>query len=282
MNNVKWKWVHTALVLALALALIHVVTNAVHDNSPKYAWWLLMVCLALFIVILGHGITGSYRGAFIDDRNVISLSRFQILAWTVLILSAFLTAALWNISHKVPDPIDSIQLEPSLWMLMGISTTSLVASPLILSGKKSQQPDAGQMNEVFQLLETKGQGNATNQGLVVGNKDISQARWTDMFTGEETGNAAHLDLARVQMFFFTIVVLLAYGVALASMFAGSEVVTNGVTGFPKLSEGLLALISISHVGYLANKAAPLSKTDQGGGSGGSAPPAPDADQPAVG
>ncbi|MCE9685815.1 hypothetical protein LZP73_06235 [Shewanella sp. AS16] len=282
MNNAKWTRVHTTLVLLLIGALIYIATNLEVYFSLIGIWSALTACIVVFIVILGHGITGSWRGAFIDDRNVISLSRFQMLAWTALVLSAFLAAALWNIGLNVQDPIDSIQLEPSLWMLMGISTTSLVASPLILSGKKSQQPDASQVNEVFELLENKGEGAATNRGLVVGNKYISQARWGDMFTGEETGNAAHLDLARVQMFFFTIVVLLAYAVAVATMFANVDVIDIPVTAFPKLSQGLLALIGISHVGYLANKAAPLSATSQNGGNASNAPSAADAERPAVG
>lgn len=280
MNTVKWTWIHTLVTILLAGAVLIGVFARRADLSLFGLWGGLMLCFAVFIVITGHGITGCWRGAFIDDRNVISLSRFQMLAWTVLILSAFMAAALWNISLHLPQPLDVLKLEPSLWMLMGISTASLVASPLILSGKKAQQPDAQQMGQVFELLKDKGEGEATNQGLVVTNRDIRQARWTDMFTGEETGNAAHLDLARVQMFAFTIVALLTYGVALAEVFRQPDILTKGVTEFPKLSEGLLALIGISHVGYLAHKAAPVSKTGQGDGSG--QPPAADDDTPAQG
>ena len=41
------------------------------------------------LVIAGLGITGVWRGAFIDERNMISLPRFQMLVWTVLVLSAY-------------------------------------------------------------------------------------------------------------------------------------------------------------------------------------------------
>jgi hypothetical protein len=109
--------------------------------------------------------------------------------------------------------------------------------------------------------------------------DIKQARWTDLFTGEETGNAAHMDLSRVQMFFFTLVSLITYGVALGGMFVHPDVFTKGVTAFPTMPEGLLTLIGISHTGYLASKAMPTSQ------SGSAQPPQAPAgapDQPAVG
>jgi len=61
------------------------------------AWILVFVSLAAFTIVCGQIVTGQRMGALIDSRNVMSLSRFQIVLWTLLILSAYLTAALHNI-----------------------------------------------------------------------------------------------------------------------------------------------------------------------------------------
>jgi len=93
-----------------------------------------------------------------------------------------------------------------------------------------------------------------NKGLVVTNINRENARWSDMFTGEELTNFAHLDLARVQMFFFTVIVAIAYTIAIANMFIYSD--SNGISTMPSLDESMLSLIAISHGGYLVSKGVP--------------------------
>lgn len=272
-----WSKFHTIALLTLLFALVYLALAIKEHLSLVEAWFTIMGIVTMFMLILGHGITGAWRGVFIDDRNVISLSRVQILAWTVLILSAFMAGVFWNIACSIPQPLDQVKLDATLWMLMGISSTSLVASPLILSRKKIQTPSAEEMQSTFDLISKEGGGEQKSQGLIVANKEISQASWTDMFTGEETSNAAHVDLSRVQMFFFTIVSLITYGVVLGDMLHNSTK-ESGVTNFPGLPEGLLALIGISHAGYLSMKAMPVSQT------GSTSVPTVDPvnDQPAVG
>jgi len=281
MADKQWKWFHSVVVALLVAALAFLAVNIHQYYTPLCAWWMLMGIVAGAILIIGHGVTGAWRGAFIDERNVISLSRFQLLAWTVLILSAFMTAAFWNVGlGTLSQPLDEIKLAPTLWLLMGISTASLVASPLLLSGKKAQTPNAAERDQTFELLRQQGDGQVSNQGLVVTNTDIGNARWSDMFTGEETGDAAHMNLSRVQMFFFTLVALLTYGVALGGMFRDPVFIGAGFGAFPMLSEGLLALIGISHTGYLAAKGVSNSQTANAGAP--TVTPDSGNDQPAVG
>ena len=96
------------------------------------------------------------------------------------------------------------------------------------------------------------------EGLIVENQDPRQARWSDLFRGEETANAAQLDLGKIQMFYFTIVLLIAYAVALGEDLASLSIVTT----FPELSEGMIALLGISHAGYLTHKAVPHGKAEE--------------------
>ena len=77
----------------------------------------------------------------------------------------------------------------------------------------------------------------------------------DLFQGDEIGNAAHLDLGKVQMFFFTLVMVFTYAAALAHTFFN---VSSGITELPALDQGMVTLLGISHADFLANKAIPHS------------------------
>jgi hypothetical protein len=90
------------------------------------------------------------------------------------------------------------------------------------------------------------------------------ARWSDLFSGEETANASVLDMAKIQMFFFTLVIVVAYCSALGSMFLDS-LGANGspISTFPSIHPSMVILLGISHTGYLTNKAVPHSKQKTG-------------------
>lgn len=279
----SWTLGHTIAWIVFIIALPIACTYQM--EHPREMWWMLIIGFAAISLITGHGITGSWKGALVDGRNTVSLSRFQMVAWTILILSALCVAVFWNIYGVVSVPKDvtnsvNITLPGELWLLMGISTASLVGSPLILSGKKKLQPDQREMEKTFELLTQQGydENKLSNEGQLIVNVSPDQARWSDLFTGEETGNFAHLDLARLQMFFFTLISLLVYGVAIAGMF---ETAAGPIKTFPELSEGLLALIGISHTGYLAAKGIANSQTGSGPSGDQPASSAQD-DQPAVG
>jgi len=251
-----WKSSHTWALLAI-LAGIILVGLFTPPGLRLWAWLIVMVLLALFSIIAGYGITGLWWGLLIDERNKMSLSRFQMVLWTILILSAILTAALFNVALGLADPV-SISIPAELWLLMGISTTTMVGSPLILSTKRTREADDYDTARAFdRIISNQGvDPNALDtKGLVIINTDPREARWSDMFRGEEVGNGGQLDLGKIQMFYFTIILVLAYGSALSSLFAN---VTSGITAFPALDASMVALLGISHAGYLTNKAIPHS------------------------
>ena len=88
-------------------------------------------------------------------------------------------------------------------------------------------------------------------GTLYANGDIADATFTDLFEGEELNNASVIDLARVQMFFFTIVIAISYAVLLFEQISTGEFAT--MDAFPRLGQGALALLGISHAGYLGGK-----------------------------
>lgn len=256
----RWSWAHTAATLLLPVALVVAMIQVAASSRLLLAWWIALAGMTIFVLVCGHGITRRWLGALIDERNVMSLSRFQMAAWTVVVLSAFLTAVLWNVlDPNNHDPLN-VAVSQELWILMGISTTSLVASPLILSGKAERVPDASEAATTFELLAQQGDDKAkvATKGQLVVNTDLSQARFSDMFTGEEAGNAAHLDLTRLQMFFFTLVTLASYAIAVGYCF--QQLPHGPITQLPPLNSSMLVLIAISHAGYLAAKSVPHSQT----------------------
>ena len=105
---------------------------------------------------------------------------------------------------------------------------ALIASPLI----KTQKHD-------------KIQTNAT----------VQEAKLSDFFRGEEGGDFLKLDLSKVQMFYFTVIVIGAYAVALANVFTTTQ---NAISSLPTLDGGVVALLGVSHAGYLTSKAVPKS------------------------
>ncbi len=251
----RWKWFHSTGALATIIALPLAAVGLALGHHPLAMWLSSLILMAAFVVLVGHGLTGFYRGVFIDERNVISLSRLQMVVWPLLVLSGFFAAAMLNLAWNHDTPL-AIGVPQQLWIMMGISTTALVGSPLLLSPKKDKLANNNELaNTQGQINGAQGiaQASTGNIGQLVVNKNIADARWSDMFTGEEVGNAAHVDMTRLQMFFFTLITIIAYGYALGRMF--SWLVDAKIGQLPDLDQSMLTLIGISNAGYLTGKGA---------------------------
>lgn len=262
-----WTGLHTLAVLAI-VALVIVVGLKAHDwgnvfgggpsSGPLKAWIAMMILFLIFIVVVGHGITGLWAGALIDDRNKMSLSRLQMILWSILVLAALITAALSNIMFDPTGTPLAIAIPGELLLAMGISTTSLIGSPLILNSKRAT-PNQAEFNQTLSILTSRDDPGAKygNEGLIVTKAAPKDAQLDDLFRGEETGNAAQIDLSKIQMFYVTLILLVAYGAAIGAAFAD---VKGLITALPAIDASFIALLGISHAGYLTSKVAPHSKT----------------------
>jgi hypothetical protein len=252
-----WMVWHSLSLLSLLVSITLVEVLMPHAMRVT-AWLTILLLMALFALIAGHGVTGTWLGVLIDTRNKVSLSRLQMTLWTVLILSGFLTAVLANLTAGVLEPL-AITVPPELWLLMGISTASMVGSPLILSVKRHRPSKEEDKQQALTKLARRDvdPSQVNFRGQLVENRSIDAARIADLFQGSETGNVGLLDMGKLQMFFFTLVLLFAYGTALAGAFSSGET----VSALPALDGGMLALLGISHAGYLVNKALPHSSSD---------------------
>ena len=78
-----------------------------------------------------------------------SLSRLQLIVWTVIVLSAFGAAAIWNVhSPAATDPL-KIDVAPQLWILIGIAATSAVAAPLVQQTTLNRPSIASRIEDGF-------------------------------------------------------------------------------------------------------------------------------------
>jgi hypothetical protein len=274
-----------------SLVLILLILGVAWFVPVETAFPIVMVLLVGFCMLLGSAICQNPLGILITEQNVISLSRFQTALWTVIVIAALLVIAIARIKNGVvadedtsglADPL-KITFGKELLALLGISATSLVGSPLIAATKKSKTADPNtvtstaqemvKLNNVPDSVKNGDPGagavvatgpakpSAANvasaitdnaEGILYKNPTVSDASFGDMFEGNEVGNAAHVDLSKVQMFFFTVVIAMAYVVALWDAMS-SEAIYGASFAFPAVSSGMVGLLGISNAGYLATK-----------------------------
>ncbi len=227
----RWTLPFIALILAGMFA-------AAWLGHSGWNWLLVAVCLSLFLAVIGWHLVGRADGILINERNLISLARFQMVLWTVIILSGYFTMAFGRIKAGVEDPL-SIAMDWHLWALMGISTASLIGSPLISSPKKEKEPADDTVKKVAAgLKENPTEIEDNRQGILYSNPTIANASFADMFQGDELQNTKYLDLAKIQMFLFTIIAATAYGVTLWNTFTEAKTDPGSLETMPGLSEGL--------------------------------------------
>jgi hypothetical protein len=216
--------------------------------------WNWVGCLAamfVFFLSLGSWISGRPMGILVSERNLMSLSRFQLVLWTLLVISAYSTMCLVRTRAGLQDALN-VPIDWRLWAVMGISTASLVGTPLLLDSKKRQDPSPATLNKTAAVLnEPPASIDSNRSGTLYSNPSPADARLTDIFQGDEVGNTAYVDVAKLQMFFFTLVIAGSYAYQIFHAMFGAPKDLS----MPGLSEGAIALLGISHAGYLAGKTA---------------------------
>jgi hypothetical protein len=228
--------------------------NWTQGRPLRVTWALTEVLVLLAIMVMGGAVNGRLEGVLIDSRNRISLSKFQVLLWTVVVLSSLIAAAAFNITHfEGGAPLD-IAIPNELLGAMGISAISFVASPALLQLKANQETtETGLALAQDKLNLAPGQAGATGQLFRLCSPQL--ASWTDMFLGDDVGNVGSADISKVQQFSIT---LLLVGIYIGSVWALFTHATpqTGVTALPALSSGFVMLMAISHASYLAYKVVP--------------------------
>lgn len=200
----------------------------------------VIAALTLFFAVVGKSAQRPvYFSVVVDNRNRVSLSKLQAASWTILIFAA-LSVTLWLRLDKYPyDGIAfDIDIPGGLLAAMGISATSLAATPALLSLKGP-----------FGVAGSSATGVATKAAP-------TDAKWADIFTGDDMANAGVPDLSKIQQFLITTLLLIYYAITVGNWLVGPHVVAQGTIELPDFDKQLAWLLGISHAGYLAYKAAP--------------------------
>jgi hypothetical protein len=144
-----------AEVILISILCFALPTGGAVFMSPLWGWFVVALSMVVYLLFLGRWISGRPLGILVNERNLMSLSRFQMHSWTVLLLSAFFAIALKRLHVLSASPAAlplNISMNWRLWALMGISTTSLVGSPLLLSSKTAQGADQKTLDKTSKAL----------------------------------------------------------------------------------------------------------------------------------
>lgn len=102
MNKLKagWEKLGHIIILFGFGALVYFIGNGAIVDNLQTRWFFMMIALLILIAIIGYTSNGRVDGVLIDWRNKMSLTRLQIVLWTILGMSAFLTIGIHRISIR--------------------------------------------------------------------------------------------------------------------------------------------------------------------------------------
>jgi len=194
-------------------------------NYAFILWWGISSLILLGIAWgVGYFSGNGTLGILIDHRGRYSLTHFQVVLWTIVILSS---CSGLLIAHGF-NP-NAINISPELLGLMGISAGSAVLATGVKGSKDASTANIARVGQQFT------QSNGTTRQISASFAQI----WL-----EEEGDLADkvVNITKFQNFIFTLVIFGFYIVA---------AVKSG--GLPELPERIVWLIGISHSGYVGGK-----------------------------
>jgi hypothetical protein len=133
------------------------------EYSFETLWAIFAIASILILGWAGKASGKGLTGAWIDSRKRYSLNRFQLIMWSVMILSAF--AALF-----VTGGLEIPEVNPQLLGLIGISAGSAVTAAAVKSNKDIQ---ARQVNAAIKAAEDA-EGHA-KETLAQANRELTEA-----------------------------------------------------------------------------------------------------------
>ena len=206
------------------------------------AYGVTIVVMALVAAVAGHVRSKSIFGIFIDSRQTWSLSQFQLVLWTFIIIPVLIAVVIGRATDD-PSTAWNLTVPGEVWGLLGISLGSTTLATAIKTQKNS--PPGTPLG-------------ASDRVLV--RNAATPARISDMFAYEEGASAlTGLDVTKFQNFVFTVALAVTYLWNCLWLLAQATT-PSAITGLPALSGFVLGILGISHAGYLTGKAIPQSGT----------------------
>lgn len=193
-------------------------------NNAFIVWWIISFLILLLIAMaVGLCSKNGILGILIDHRGRYSLTHFQVVLWTIVILSS---CSGLLIAHGFN--LDAINISSELLGLMGISAGSAVLATGVKGSKDASTANIARVGN-FEL------SNGTTTTI---NACLAQI-WL-----EEEGDLADkvVSITKYQNFIFTLVI---FGFYIAAAVKSGRL--------PELPERIVWLIGISHSGYVGGK-----------------------------
>ena len=136
-------------ILVIVCSLVgHGSGIAIYAGGGRAETWIAnLVIFAVALGIAGRLVKQRWDGVFIDRECRISLSRFQLILWTLLLVSALMTVGLTNTmadglvpapptGMKAPvGPLD-IYIPSEIWALLGLGSLTAVSAPGIKASRR--------------------------------------------------------------------------------------------------------------------------------------------------
>jgi hypothetical protein len=193
-----------------------------------WAWLVSALVIVLLAVVIPSRL--GTQNVLRDARGRYSLSRLQVMVWTVVLLSLISGMAFGRFAAGQVD-VAGFQIPEQVLTLLSISVGSGVVAAAIKVVKSTNRPDS----------------------IAAYPMGAERGRWWEMLTAEEGASAGRsVDLAKFQNFVITILLVLLY---VAQAVAALKAVDNpaGIAGLPAFSDAFLVLLGVSHAGYLLGK-----------------------------
>ena len=201
-------------------------------TSLYAAWGVSAAVLILFAIIFGVLCRHGFAGILVDNRGRYSLTHLQIVLWSIVVLS-LISGVMWGrlLDSKSKNPLD-FEIPTELLTVMGISLGSAAAATTIKVQKDLSHPER-----------------------IAASNDADRPRFAQMLFLEEGDLADQVvDVTKFQNFWLTIVLVVAYvGLAIRTFSSGALGSPGEITTLPVLSGTMVALLGISHAGYVAAK-----------------------------
>lgn len=193
-------------------------------------WLISAGAMLLLAVLLGLRARGRILGILIDSRGRYSLAQFQLVVWTILLIS-LVSGVFWGrLAEHSANPFDFV-VPPDLVGVLGIALASTMMSGVVKASKDATYGDCVAASDRVRDLP----------------------RLSQIFMQEEGPLADRaVDVTKFQNFVITLTLLVGYA-ALATTLIENAATAAQVTTVPGLSGAFITLLGISHAGYLAGK-----------------------------
>lgn len=180
------------------------------------------IVLAILAFVMGKvGAPDTYGSILIDNRGRYNLTHFQIVGWTLVILSSMIAVL---IAAKF-DPT-GLKLPNELLGLMGIVSGAAVLAAAVKGNKDTGPSKVARLGAEVQNID--------------GTKTKVRPHFAQLWMEEEGKRGdSTISITKYQNFIFTLVALGVY-----------VVMAWKQGGMPTLPDNVVALIGISHAGYV--------------------------------